>query len=206
MKSTIFYFGTNSPSCMENKIADNKYVYEVTIPILPAYAVEYFVVQIGALSCFQEKDEVIQKDKLILMSEYSFKDSCIKVVIYYHGIRDYSLLFPWVSNDDLKKRLGEFYREAELNFDIGAWLSFALMSGAIFEGILYAKLNSNDRFEKLIKDAASSGLIDNQTQTIMNKVRDQRNLVHANRHTTLYVTRADAMDIRTILDKLIKEA
>lgn len=206
MKSTIFYLDCNSPSCIENKISDNEYQYEFTIPILPAYAVEYFVIQIGALSYFQSKDERIQNDKLIVKSEYSFKDFNITVAIHYHGIRDYSLLFPWVGNNDLRKRLGEYYREAELNFDSGAWLSFALMSGAVFEGILHAKLNRNDKFQDLITGAYNSGLIDNQTQTIMNMVRDQRNLVHANKYATPYVTRTDAMDIRKILDKLIKEA
>ncbi len=44
------------------------------------------------------------------------------LVIHYHGLKDYSLLFPWVNNNDLRKRLGEYYKEAELNFDSGAWL------------------------------------------------------------------------------------
>ncbi len=73
MKSTIFHLDYNSPSCIENKISNNEYEYEFTIPILQAYAVEYFVIQADALSSFQRTEDKIQNDKLIFKSEFSLK-------------------------------------------------------------------------------------------------------------------------------------
>ena len=105
----------------------------------------------------------------------------------------------------MRVRLGEFYREAELNFDGGAWLSFALMCGAIFEGILYAKLEINKGFKELIKAAFTDSKITSQTRDIMDMVREYRNLVHSNKYKDPYITRANALDIRTTLDKLIKK-
>lgn len=81
-----------------------------------------------------------------------------------------------------------------------------LMCGAIFEGILFAKLRQNKSFNDLISAASHTGLIDAHTESIMNTVRGYRNLVHANKHTDPYVSRIDAMDTRITLDKLIKAA
>jgi hypothetical protein len=97
------------------------------------------------------------------------------------------------------------YKGIQKDFRNGGWLSYALMCGAIFEGLLFAMLNVNKSFKELIQDALSSGKIDSQTSTIMDKTRDFRNLVHSNRFRQPYITRAEAMDIRTIMDKLIKK-
>lgn len=50
----------------------------------------------------------------------------------------------------------QFYEEAEKNFELGSRLSFTLMCGAVFEGMLYAELYPNSKkptFNELIKPA-----------------------------------------------------
>lgn len=206
MKSIVFYFNPNSTNFSETMISNNDYDNMYTIPILPAFCVEYFVAQIGALTYYQDKCDIITNNTITCKAEYSTAEFEKKIIIYYHGIRDYSLLFYWVTEQQLRERLGMFYREAENDFDNGAWLSFALMSGAIFEGILYSKiLGSSKTFHDMINYAHSNNIIDGKTKDIMHNVRQFRNLVHSNMYSSMYITRADAMDIRSILDKVIKE-
>ncbi|MBW4443943.1 MAG: hypothetical protein KME10_22495 [Plectolyngbya sp. WJT66-NPBG17] len=204
MKSTIFELDTTASTCNYKKSSHDVHIYEFTIPTLSAFAIEYFTLQFGALSCFPDKEDLIQNDKLTVQPGYSLDGMDCKLVIHYHGIRDYKLLFPFVTNSSLQERLGDFYREAEIAFENASWLSFMLMCGAVFEGILFAKLGQNKSFKDLITAAKQQGVIDTHTESIMTTVRGYRNLVHANRHTELYVSRIDAMDTRITLDKLIK--
>jgi hypothetical protein len=206
MKSTIFDLDVAAPTCAHKNPSDSIHIYEFTIPTLSAFAIEYFTLQFGALSCFPSKEDSIQNDKLTVCLEYDLNGLDSKLVVHYHGIRDYKLLFPFVADTSLQERLGNFYREAEIAFENASWLSFMLMCGAIFEGILFAKLESEDSFHKLISTANQQGLIDTRTESIMNKVRGYRNLVHADNYTKPYVSRVDAMDTRITLDKLIKAA
>jgi len=206
MKSTIFDLDVTAPTCVHKELSYNNHIYEFTIPTLPAFAIEYFTLQFGDLSCFPSKEESIQNDKLTVCPEYNLDNFDSKLVIHYHGIRDYKLLFPFVDNTSLQERLGNFYREAEITFENASWLSFILLCGAIFEGILFSKLGQNKSFNELISTASQQDLIDTHTESVMNIVRRYRNLVHANKHTEPYVSRADAMDTRITLDKLIKEA
>ncbi len=206
MKSTIFDLDITAPTCVHKSPSDDVHVYEFTIPILPAFAIEYFTLQFGAMSCFPDKQDSIQNDRLTVFPGYSLDKFDGKLVVHYHGIRDYTLLFPFVTNISLQERLGNFYREAEITFENASWLSFMLMCGAIFEGILFAKLGQNKSFNDLISDASYEGLIDAYTVSIMNKVRGYRNLVHSSKHTDPYVSRMDSMDTRITLDKLIKAA
>ena len=204
MKSTIFDLDTTAPTCVHKNPSDSIHLYEFTIPTLPAFAIEYFTLQFGALSCFPGKEDSIQNDKLTVCPGYDLEGFDSKLVVHYHGIRDYKLLFPFVVDPSLQERLGNFYREAEITFENASWLSFMLMCGAIFEGILFAKLKQNKSFNDLISAASQQGLIDTHTKSIMTIVRCYRNLVHANRHTEPYVSRIDAMDTRITLDRLIK--
>ncbi|MUH00093.1 DUF4145 domain-containing protein [Scytonema sp. UIC 10036] len=204
MKSTVFGLDITAPTCIHKEPTDGTHIYEFIIPTLPAFAIEYYTLQYGAMSCFPSKADSIENDKLIIHLEYNLSNLDSKLVIHYYGIRDYKLLFPFINNISLQERLGHFYREAEITFENGSWLSFMLMCGAIFEGILFAKLKQNKSFKDLIDAASQQGLIDTQTKTIMTKVREYRNLVHANRHTETYVSQIDAMDTRVTLDKLIK--
>jgi hypothetical protein len=204
MKSTVFNLDVDSPTTRLTRSGD-MYLYNFEIPILAAYAVEYFSVQIGALSGFPGETEKIVGSSLFLESEYEFNDLDCKLIIHYHGIRNYGLLFPSVNPASLQKRLGEFYQEAETAFENAAWLTFMLMCGALFEGILFFKVGEDKTFHELIKKAHSTSIIDAETRDIMDKVRKYRNLVHSKFHERSYVSRADAMDTRTILDKLLRD-
>ena len=76
------------------------------------------------------------------------------------------------------------------------------MCGAIFEGVLLAK-GLKESLSKKIEKARNNGIIDERTQQVMNSVNDFRNLVHAYKYDKSYVTRANAMDIRSVLDRII---
>ena len=206
MKSTIFNIDTKSSCYLEKEISTNQFLWEFSIPLLPAFSIEYFVIQVGGATSYQSTNDKLINNKIIIESEYSLDQSDdVQIIIHYHGIRNYELLFPWITDSDLQKRIGEFYREAELNFDNGAWLSFALMSGAVFEGMLYGKINKNLNFSKLIDEANNLKLINSDTVRIMHMVRDYRNIVHSNKFAKAYISRTEAMDIRTIIDKVIKQ-
>ena len=103
--------------------------------------------------------------------------------------------------------MGQFYEESEVSFENGAWLSFALLSGAIYEGML---LDFGERkpktFAKLISMGKKKTILDEFSAGIMNQTRALRNLVHPDRAGEPFVTRAQAMDMRKVLDRLIKQA
>lgn len=187
---------------------DYPFIWELTYPLLPAFSVEYFTAQDGAVSAIFTNDD-IDGHVITMLSEYDLipEIKSMSIILHYHGIREYALLFPWVSNIDLQTRLGNFYEETEKCFEQGAWLSFSLMCGAIFEGMLYAKLSypNSDNFSVMINDAFSRNLITAVQRRIMDFVRAKRNLVHGGRFNENYITRKDAMDIRVTLDKLIKD-
>lgn len=204
MKSKVFKIDPQAPST--NCTVDGEiFIYEFNIPLAPAYAIEYYTIHYGGLSAFPGNNDHLQQDKLRLEVEANLEtsDDC-RITIFYHAIRDYKFLFPSITPLSLQERMGNFYREAELAFDSSSWLTFALMCGALFEGVLYFKLGLNNKaFNELISSAKSVGIIDSQEELIMNMVRQYRNLVHSNRHTTQYVSRVDAMDIKITLDKLL---
>ena len=184
---------------------DGKSYVVFKVPTLPAYAIEHSDFSINGLGSNKEGDAYFINGDEVLCEEndVAARDS-LRLIIYYHGIRDYRLLFPSVENAGLVARLANFYEEAE-NFDNGAWLSYALMCGAIYEGLLFDKLAANETFAVLTRKALVGGLIDRATSNVMDKARNFRNLVHANRFHEVYVSRADAMDMRTTVDKLIKK-
>ncbi|MFC8689279.1 DUF4145 domain-containing protein [Brevibacillus porteri] len=212
MKTTMFEVEKSALNCSKNTDVNTNseypYIWKISNSLFLAYSIEYFSLQHGGQNVQISADQSVGHE-LIILSEYELIDDVpTSVVLHYHGVRDYSLLFPWVANVNLRERLGLFYEEAEKNFDQGAWLSFALMCGAVFEGMLFAKLNpasSRNNFSNMITDATANRLLNGHQQNIMNTVRNFRNLVHGNLYTNPYITRKDAMDIRTTLDKLIKE-
>lgn len=128
-----------------------------------------------------------------------------RLVINYHGIRDYKLLFPQVTEESLQVRLARFYEEAERVFDTGSWLSFALMASAVYEGLLGWSLDEkNATFSSLIKKAYDAPIVDAGERDVLEAARKTRNLVHASNHEEAWVSRAQAMDMRSVLDKLVR--
>lgn len=204
MDSTIFDIPSSTGRLGTSGTGNPIITYD--IPTLSAYAIGYSDVLINGLGSHQEGiDFEIKSDQLIWNHPtYINGDDKVRLVIHYHGIRDYRLLFPTVTNASLVERLASFYEEAEKDLKSAAWLSYVLMCGAIFEGLLYAILSVNKRFRDLIQDALVAGRIDSHTAQIMHKTRNFRNRVHANNYGKPYMTRADAMDIRAVMDKLIK--
>lgn len=211
MKTTVFHgkqMKVGSYDAYERVIA-------VEVPTLSAYAVEHadFTPPIGVdtgLSILSlGPDFYVNADELKFSSGFSLKFSSIescRLVIHYHGIRDYSHLFPMVSDAQFRIRLGQFYEEAERTFESGSWLAFALMASAVYEGLLSWKLNSrSEPFAKLIAKAHQRGLIETQEAQILGTAREHRNLVHAARFETPWVQRGGAMDMRTTMDSLIRK-
>jgi len=224
MKFIIFNFNENSSNVTESMSEETTemdlgtvesigdlgtfthewYDVEVEIPILPAFSVVYFWIRTGCHDTHFDRNVLSSDTKLKFYNGQSVKQehTDITIALYYSGIRDYSHLFHWVDEEALRVRLGEFYEEAEKSFDNASWLSFALMCGAIFEGILYAKGYRNG-LESKINKALEESVIDSHTAAIMHNVRGFRNLVHAYKFNEPKVSRADAMDIRSVLDKLL---
>ncbi|PWQ93125.1 DUF4145 domain-containing protein [Leucothrix arctica] len=208
MKSKLFILNTNDPSICEIECGDNLTTkYSIKVPTLSAYAVEYMTVNISGSTALLD-NSTISNDKLIIhaTTESGLQRHDLMLFIHYHGIRKYDLLFPSIKEKELRVRLGEFYREAELAFDNTSWLTFLLMCGAIFEGILFSKIAENKPFNFLIKEASRLKIIRADEADIMNKVREYRNLVHANKFDKAYVSREDAMDTMRLLNSIIQNA
>ena len=205
MRSTLFQLKFAGPLAVEAVIGKDHIEYQHTVPTLDAYAVEYFAVQVGPLHCLEGSSDRIVGNVLHLRSAFDLKPHACTLLINFHGIRDYARLFPRCQSADMAIRLGQYYEEAEKCFEQAAWLSFALMCGAVFEGLLFSKVGeSDDRFESLIDRARAQGAVTDDEALVLHKVRGFRNLVHAKRVHESYVSRADAMDTRRVLDRLVK--
>jgi len=209
MKSILFEINNNDIQCLKNEDSETKndfeYVIVISLPLFSAFSVEYFsvVVDNQSVPCSIEKN--IKGGNIRILSEYSINEQYeVTVMLYYHGIRDYSLLFPWIEGEQLRQRIGYYHEEADKNFESGAWFSFSVMCGAIFEGILYAKGIQGDRFYDKIQNAFREGLLTERQKEIFDLVRKYRNALHSNLYEVPLITRKDAMDIKNTLNMIIK--
>jgi hypothetical protein len=189
------------------------------VPTLSAYAIEHAEltpppdIDAGFIQLSNGSEFWIASDLVCLhhpfQSPFLTLDGALdrtRLVVHYHGIRDFTLLFPQVEDDAVRRRLGEFYAEAEAVFDSGAWLSFALMAGAIYEGLLGVRLKQpKETFARLIQLAQEEEAIDAHDAAILTDARKARNLVHASKADKGQIARKDAMDMRRIVDRLIRE-
>ena len=210
MKSAVFdlRFPGDAPDRM--KEPDVKF----PIPTLAAYAIEYaeFTFQGG----FHEHKALTDGHGITLKPDgiiwHGFFEpnfpgmDWYRLVVHYHGIRDYPLLFPHVPDAQLRERLGKFYEEADTGFDNGLWLSFALMCGALYEGLLYAHFGKSKKLAEMIELAHAEKIIDDAAARIMHEARELRNLVHADKSPCPFVSRLQAMDMRKVMDRLIQDA
>ncbi len=204
-------FELKYPADAPDRLKETDLIFK--IPLLPAYAIEYTEFSVpdqlneNQKRLIEGKNYFIENNKLIwkyFEPPLFIVDAKYRLTVHHHGIRDYKLLFPYIENDILKQRLGDFYREAEIAFENAAWLSFALTCGAIYEGILFSISQKDSTFNILIKDAGKLGIIDEKESEIMHVVRKLRNLVHGNQYIQPYVSRLQAMDMRTVMNKIIK--
>ncbi len=205
MKTTVFELDKPEAVLAEDVLYAT---YQYKIPILPAYAIEF--AELHMSNNWENKQHLLESGTHINGCTVSLHAdnryySESSLIIHYHGIRDYSLLFPFVHDQTMRIRLGNFYEEAEKNFDNGAWLSFCLMCGAVFEGMLYSQLTVNKSFNDLITLGVEKEIINEDDADIMHITREARNLVHLNKYDEEYITRKNAMDIRTTMDRLIKK-
>lgn len=194
---------------------DNTRTAKYLVPTLPAYAIGYAELIVppdldGAYETriFIDQGFEIDGTKVLWHSyrQPMFSKHEPILIVHYHGIRDYRLLFPAISTAGRAQRLANYYEEADKCFDSGAWLSFMLMCGAIFEGLLFDAIGNSSlqKFISLINKAAERELITNSEQKLIDIVRGYRNTVHLDNDEGRYVSRADVMDTRKVLDNIVE--
>jgi len=184
------------------------------LEFLNSLSINYINIYIsGAPQQTEDADYTVDGRRLILSSELSSSvgvNDEIELLIHYYGVRDYQSLFYFLGDHELEDKMGRYYHESELCFVNGCWLSYLMMVGAIFEGILYDKLkdaieldkdNAAKNFGKLLDKAYGDGSIIDETYMIMNSIRKKRNLVHVGCDPDSYPTYTDAMDAKAVLMK-----
>lgn len=200
-----------TPNQFEGNIRAAKYL----VPFLSAYAIEYaeLIVPpdldgVRETRILIDLGFTIDGDKVLWHSyrQPIFGDYDPILIIHYHGIRDYKLLFPAISSEVRVQRLANYYEEADKCFEASAWLSFMMMCGAVFEGLLFDRVGSSKvkKFTGLITKATQQKLITADEKILMDKVRGYRNIVHLDNNEDSYVSRADVMDTRKVLDTIIQ--
>lgn len=214
MRTKIFEL-QETPKVENESPLSNRCTAIYRVPILPAYAIEYAILKVHEFSDENPKKDLILGKDFAIEGQYVKQENCSSIsflsknvhpvlIIHYHGIRDYSFLFPAVQNSERAERLGKYYEEAEKAFDNAAWLSFNLMCGAIFEGLLCDYLDDEKAyFSDMIKTALKKEVITTSESEIFSSINDMRNLVHLGRIKQKFVTRADVMDSRKLLDDMI---
>ena len=195
----------------------------IKIPSLSSYAIEFSRLEVqNGITQFEGIDYVIKNNDILSLSDDFTSQDKLHLVINYYGIKDYSNLFPFIVDTKLRERIGCFYSEAEKTFASESWLSFTLMCGAIFEGILFSSYHDKDllyknnknhtcfksdkkqvQFYELTKKAFENEIIDKETKETINFVRTNRNLIHGDNFIDDYITREKAYEIKSTLDKTI---
>ena len=208
MKSKFFNLDINDSGWNLASKSNSKKI-ELRIQTLDAYAIEsselklYGIFDNGIIHLHEDVHYQIKQDRIIIDKVIIGLIKQIQLHINYQGIYDYKLLFPSVAEQQLKERLSQYYIELESAFESQAWLSFSLMAGAIFEGMLTCVLDKKDTFHNLIFSASENDLLTEDEVKIIDKSRKDRNLVHSNNSLGNYPSRQDAMRIKAVLDKLI---
>lgn len=182
--------------------------YCFELPQLQAYAVHHFQVELDQTNPDFGHTPVkyeIKDNSVILDSSCRpiFGSPSGWLTVYHNGIKDYSLLFPHITNDGLQRRLGQFAEEADNAFASQSWLSYVLMVGGVLEGLLYNEYKLRN-FEKMISAAREKKLINEGEAAQINQVRLARNQIHANRYDESIPGRSLALDISVIYERLLK--
>lgn len=220
------------------KILNNGEIHPVCKKeILKAYSIAYIELIDGEIPHIQGRNFNFYKDTNTIEITYeyddfiendNFSEDSVNLYVYYYGIKDYALLFPEICKHDLKfaTMLGNYYYEAEKAFKDECWISFSLLCGAIYEGILSFKYRNkqveiknqykirqdwNIDFSNYIKYAKLKNDINENQATIMDKTRKYRNNIHPlkmekNFDVNKYITdlRTSAMNIMETLDYMLK--
>jgi hypothetical protein len=181
-----------------------------SVPILCAYAVHHAELKLNESISVDEinrqADFSVKNDKIILFNVENYTGlghTGGLLTVYYAGIKDYCLLFPYVEDLSLQKRLGDFAQEAESAFESQSWMSYVLMVGAVVEGILFNQFGDKNFF-KLITLADENGIIESSEVQLFDQVREMRNRVHASRHDEPFADRKIAMELSVTYERLLK--
>jgi len=191
---------------------DKDRVARFHMPLLPAFAIEYAELRVPGFIDTPEEHLLLGKGfdingDEVLTPHYkdTFFNTPPQMIIHYHAIRDYQLLFPGLHNQDYKPKLALMYEEAEKNFESGAWLSFVLMCGSVIEGLLFDSVGKNGLgLCELTKRAYKRSYIDSHQKEVIDHLKDMRNFIHTDDEKTHYVKRAEAIDSHKVLNDLIK--
>lgn len=82
----------------------------------------------------------------------------------------------------------------------------AAVAAAVYEGLLGQRLGDLKKgLADLIKLAAREKVLTSREESILRVARGSRNLVHAGLFNEPIVTRTNAMDMRTVMDALIRK-
>ena len=214
MQSTTFYLENGKINSRRDEYGNDSYEMVYEIPVLPAYAITHY--HIDALRSSLDGEvtfppSVIVGPQVIIPGadgvSFKYMYHAPVLTIYYIGIRDYKLLFPDIGDSALRERMGEFMEEADKTFSEGAWISFMIMAGAVFEGRLAYMLNSyNVPHGGLVSEVEKLEMMEDEEIEVIKSVKDYRNLVHAGKYKeNLKVSRNSAMTVRLILDEYIKK-
>lgn len=214
MQSTTFYLENGKINSRRDEHGNDSYEMLYEIPVLPAYAITHY--HIDALRSSLDGEVTFPPSSIVGSQviipgadgvSFKYMYHAPVLTIYHIGIRDYQLLFPDIGDVALRKRMGEFMEEADKTFSEGAWLSFVIMAGAVFEGRLADLLkNYGDGLGGLIKKIVKLEVMENSEVEVIESVKNYRNLVHAGKYIgDLYVTRNAAMTVRLMLDDYIKK-
>ncbi|MCJ2140271.1 hypothetical protein [Methylobacterium sp. E-066] len=208
MKTTHFNLTAQVPAVPSGTISPPTQSF--TVRSLDAYAISNAFVQVNGINNLVDGiNSQIAGDTLTCNDFKLQQPDNVVLQIYYHGIRDYSALFPTVKSTEPARaiRMGAFYQEAENCFEQGAWISFMLMSAAIFEHLLYYKLGSPNNptaLSALNTRALNQGAITQNAHNIIKTTNNARNVIHCNRMADPDITRAQAMDAKTVIDELMR--
>lgn len=208
MKTTVFNLIDPSFEELDKNFDLLKEIY--TAPTLPAYAILNSNIERNCQNIdlmYMPKSHVIIGEKIIIDGVHSLMPGEVRsatLTVNYSGIRDFTLLFPQVTNKKLKERLGQFAEEAEKTFDSGSWMSFTIMASSVLEGILFDIYEKHHFFE-LIDAANNDDAITIEEAELLNDVREIRNRVHASRFDEPFSNRRISNDLYVLYDRLIKK-
>ncbi|MES9925709.1 MAG: hypothetical protein ABW152_16630 [Candidatus Thiodiazotropha endolucinida] len=209
MNSTIFILDSPHFEQVNKQFQTFDEIYR--IPTLPAYAILNHKLDYrnNSVDWIQESIVCTIKDDIVRISgtehgpSQIFNSHC-SLTIFYAGITDYSLLFPFIIDEDLKIRLGQFAEEADKAFQNSSWMSFTVMAISAIEGILYNLFGRND-LHKLINKAEAKNLITSNEKELLLEAKNTRNRIHADNYKEPFPTRKLGTNLYVLYDRLIKK-
>ncbi|MEW8693424.1 MAG: hypothetical protein AB2535_20500 [Candidatus Thiodiazotropha endolucinida] len=208
MKSTIFKLTNPVYELVDKQFLQFDEIYKV--PTLPAYAIlNHNLIRnasdidgLNNTTDYEIIEDTIHIKRVDPVPE-GLQTNC-SLTLFYAGIRDYSLLFPHISDPKLKERLGQFAEEADNSFQNGSWMSFTIMAISAIEGLLFNEIG-NKKLNQLIEKAHKIGILNTNEKALLHSARKVRNRVHAGLFEEPLADRNSGTDLYVLYDMLIKK-